>query len=238
MPYTALEVSDMETGYDGFKIKDVDFRLTSGDIMALVGKSGSGKSTLIKTLLGIKQPDKGEVTVLIDGMEHDLRDRTGYSSQENSLYDSLTVGENLKTFGKMRGLSAAEIEERMDDILENLGIPEARDKRVDKLSGGMAKRADIAVSTIHDPDIIVFDEPFTGIDPPQRKVIWESIERMADSGKVVIVTSHLLRALSEKCNSYGLLYSGRFYGTDRIEEIMQNQGYKDVEKFLEAAFQL
>lgn len=238
MAYTALEVSDMDTGYDGFRIHEVDFRLTSGDIMALVGKSGSGKSTLIKTLLGIKQPDKGEITVLVDGMEHDLRDRTGYSSQANSLYDSLTVAENLRTFGKMRDLSTAEIEERMDDILENLGISDAKDKRVDQLSGGMAKRADIAVSTIHDPDIIVFDEPFTGIDPPQRKVIWESIERMAEEDKVIIVTSHLLRTLSERCNRYGLLYSGKFYDTDRIEEIMQNQGYRDVENFLEAAFQL
>jgi ABC-type multidrug transport system ATPase subunit len=102
----------------------------------------------------------------------------------------------------------------------------------------MAKRADIAVSTIHDPDIIVFDEPFTGIDPPQRKVIWESIERMADEDKVIIITSHLLRTLSERCNRYGLLYSGKFYDTDRIEEIMQNQGYRDVNSFLEAAFQL
>lgn len=238
MPFTALEVSDVETGYEGFRIQEVDFRLTSGDIMALVGKSGSGKSTLIKTLLGINQPEKGDITVLVDGIEHDLRDRTGYSSQANSLYDSLTVAENLRTFGKMRGLSTEEIEDGMDEILENLGISEARNKRVDKLSGGMAKRADIAVSTIHDPDIVVFDEPFTGIDPPQRKVIWKSIEKMADEGKAIIITSHLLRTLSERCNRYGLLHGGKFYSTDRIEEIMKNQGYKDVKSFLEAAFQL
>lgn len=238
MVESVLQVSEVDTSYRDFGIHDIDFNLLSGEIMGLIGKSGSGKSTLIKTILGLKKPDNGSVDIVIDGAPKNIKQVTGYSSQENSLYGSLTIKENLETFGSLRGISKKEVMESSEDFLRELGIYEARNKRVDQLSGGMKKRADIAVATVHDPKLVVFDEPFSGIDPPQRKIIWKSIHSMTEEGKMVILTSHLIDDLTQNCNHFGLISQGDFYYSDEIKSMMNETDYASVNNFINDVFRL
>ena len=115
-------------------------------------------------------------------------------------------------------------------------IYEHRKKDVSDLSGGMKKRADLAIALLHDPRILVLDEPFTGIDPPQRQIIWKNLRRMADRGKIIILTSHLIGDLADNCNNYGLIHDGKFYRTEKITEMMKDTDYQNVENFLNDVF--
>lgn len=232
----AFRASNLTTSYGEFEIKDANLYLEPGDIMGLVGKSGSGKSTLIDTFLGQKTPDEGGSWVEVDGEEVDIREVVGYSPQENSLYSDLSVRENLKTFGKLRGIESEELAHRIEFLLERMGIYGAIDKRVNQLSGGMAKRADLAAALLHDPDLLILDEPFTGIDPPQRRFLWKTVNELADNGKIVIITSHILKDLSRNCNKYGLIDDGKFYNTDQILREMTDQNHDRVEEYLNEKF--
>lgn len=229
-----LIARDLVTGYPTFKIRDVNLVLESGDKMALVGKSGSGKSTLINTFLGIKDSIEGGVWFEEEGEEESLRKVVGYSPQDNAIYDFLTIRENLHTFGKLRGMSNDEIEERGEEILDQLDILDAIDKRVDQLSGGMKKRADIATCILHNPQLVIMDEPFTGIDPPQREIIWERIDKMARNGRIIILTSHNLSMLTKHCNRYGLIQDGEYFNTEKMQQNMKKEGFRTMEEFIMA----
>lgn len=236
MSETTLSISNVSSSYDGFSLSDVDFNLKSGDIMALVGKSGSGKSTLIKTILGLKRHENGSIWAEVDEKEKKIKKISGYSPQDNSLYPFMTIQENLKSFGRLRGVKKQKIEEKSEELLKELQIYEDRDKKISSLSGGMKKRADLACCLLHDPKIVFLDEPYSGIDPPQRKIIWENLSEIADEGKIVILTSHLLKEVSSHCNKYGLIYEGQFYRSSKIQEIMRETEYNDLEKFLNDVF--
>lgn len=204
--------------------------------MGLVGKSGSGKSTIIKAILGINPPDDGRIWMEVDKEEIDISASSGYSPQDNSLYPFMSIQENLQTFGKLRGLGKNEIGEKSEKLLKKLEIFDDRHKRISNLSGGMEKRADLAVALLHSPQLLILDEPFTGIDPPQRQIIWEVLRRLADDGKIIILTSHLIKDVAERCNDYGLVHDGEFYHTYQIKEMMEDTDYKSIEQFLNDVF--
>jgi ABC-2 type transport system ATP-binding protein len=236
MARTALRVSNVDSSHGDFKLEDADFNLKSGDIMGLVGKSGSGKSTLIKTILGVYDNEEGNIWAEVNGEERNIREVSGYSPQENSLYPFMSIQENLNAFGSLRGVSKEEISERSEMLLKELQIYKDRDKRVSNLSGGMKKRADLASCLLHDPEIVVLDEPFAGIDPPQRQIIWDNLSSIADEGKIIVITSHLLKDLSDRCNKYGLVHEGQFYRSSKIKKIMQETDYESIETFLNDVF--
>ncbi|MDY6777774.1 MAG: ABC transporter ATP-binding protein [Candidatus Nanohaloarchaea archaeon] len=236
MPDTVLDVENVETSYGDFSVSGIDLHLQSGDIFGLMGKSGSGKSTVIETLLGLKQPDTGTITVRIDGEECPINTAVGYSPQENSLYPFLSIAENLETFGRLQDIDSQDIQERREQLLSMLNIREAQDKRVTSLSGGMKKRADLAATLLHDPQIVILDEPFTGIDPPQRDIIWQALQQLARDDKIIIVTSHMLHDLQQHCNKYGLIYHGDFLHTEEIASMMENNNYRNFQTFLRDVF--
>ena len=235
---TRLRVSRLTTSYPNFILEDVDFILESGDIMGLVGKSGSGKSTLIKTLIGLKQPDSGSQWVTVDGDEKKIKNVLGYSPQENSLYPFLTIRENLHTFGQIRNCSKDEIEKRGKRLLAELDVKYAIDRKVSELSGGMKKRADIATTLLHSPKLVILDEPFAGIDPPQRKIIWNLIQKNASEGTIFIITSHLVKDLAANCDKYGLVHDGSYHNSEQMMQMMADTDYNRLESFLEDVFRL
>lgn len=238
MSGTVFHVRDLKTSYEGFEISDVDMRLESGDIMGLVGESGSGKSTVISTILGDKEADCGRIWVEVEGEHKALKDVIGFSPQKNALYPFMTVKENMYTFGRLRGMSSGQIDERMERLLRMMDIYDAADKRVSRLSGGMRKRADVSVSLLHRPEVAIFDEPFTGIDPPQREIIWNGIKQMARRGTIFMITSQNLRTVTENCNKYGLIENQRYYNHQEIGNIMEETDYRSLEKFLIDTFRL
>ncbi|MFB6217377.1 MAG: ATP-binding cassette domain-containing protein, partial [Candidatus Aenigmatarchaeota archaeon] len=170
--------------------------------------------------------------------EKNLEDVAGYSPQDNALYPFLTIRENFEVFGKLRGVKKEVIKERMKNLLLDLGIYDARNKRVEELSGGMAKRADLAVTMLHDPKVIVLDEPFSGIDPPQRDIIWDALDDARRDGKIVILTSHMLPDLMNHCDEYGLVHRGEFHNTEEIKKIRDSTKYDSLQEMFRDVFRL
>ena len=228
--------SNLATSYDKFKISGVSFQLIQGDIMGLVGRSGSGKSTVINTLVGLKRMDSGKVGVKINGSNVLLKNLIGYSPQGNSLYPFLTLEENLLTFGRLYKIRKKDMKERIGFLLKKLDLQNSKKKRIVELSGGMQKRADLAVTLIHDPKIIILDEPFTGLDISLQRFIWEFLKELSSEGKIIIISSHLLGDIQKNCNQFGLVYDGGFYGTEQLIRSIKDGKENSLEVYLEKSF--
>lgn len=231
-----FKIDNLTTSYGKFNISNVSFQLKSRDIMGLVGRSGSGKSTLIKTLIGLKKPDSGMINVYIDNKQFPLTEMIGYSPQENALYPFLTLEENLMTFGKLQKLKKDEIEKRADFLLKRLDLQKSRKKRITELSGGMQKRADLAVTLVHNPKIIILDEPFTGLDISLQRFIWDLLKELSSEGRIIIISSHLLSDIQKNCNQFGLIENNIFYNTQQIIQTIKAGKEKSLEFFLEKLF--
>jgi ABC-2 type transport system ATP-binding protein len=232
----SFEIKDLSVTYKNFHVSGVNFKLKSGDIMGLLGRSGSGKSTLIKSILGFKKHKRGTINLFIDEEVSNIKDSIGYSPQSNSLYPFLSLEENLKVFGRLHGVSKKILNNRINDLLKKLDLTYSRKKRITQLSGGMAKRADLATTLIHNPDVIILDEPFSGLDVSIRKLMWKIIGDLSKEGKIIIISSHLLTDIQKHCNKYGLIEEGHFYSTTQLIKAIQKTKEKSFELFLESIF--
>ncbi len=158
------------------------------------------------------------------------------SPQDNSLFPYLTLEENVITFGKLYGLSSKQIKERMNYLLNRLDLRYSRHKKINELSGGMQKRADLAVTLIHDPKIIVLDEPFNGLDISLQKFIWELLVEFSKEGKIIIISSHLLADIQKRCTQIGLVEKGIYYDTKELLNTLKSRGETSLESFLSQLF--
>ena len=236
MDYFQFLVKDIIVSHDRFRISKVSFSLKSGDILGLVGRSGAGKSTLIKTFVGLKRPDFGIIQGFINGKTVDLNKVIGYSPQDNALYPFLTLEENLKTFGQLNKLPKSEIKSMSEFLLKRLDLWLSRKKKVVELSGGMQKRADLAVTLIHSPKIILLDEPFGGLDKSLQNFIWKLLRELSQQGCIIIISSHMLSDIQKNCNEFGLIEQGMFYNTNQINRTLKECREKSLETYLEKLF--
>lgn len=164
-------------------LSGADMRLYPGEIVGIVGENGSGKSTLMKILVGALQPDAGSVS----------QDATvGWCPQETLLYDRLTVAETFELFGEGYGLSAEQIQKRRGELADRLDFERFLEYRIDHLSGGNRQKVNLAVALLHDPDVLLLDEPYTGFDWETYLAFWELAEDLADDGTTIAIISHLI----------------------------------------------
>jgi ABC-type multidrug transport system ATPase subunit len=223
--------------YQGkFSIEKISFLLKSGDLLGLIGRSGSGKSTIIKAIVGAIHTYHGKIELYEDSKLIDTGTSLGYSPQDNALYPLLTLKENIYTFGKLNRMKNSDIETRMNMLLGRLGLANSKDKLITQLSGGMQKRADLACALIHDPKVIILDEPFNGIDISLQMFIWKFIKELSAEGKIIILSSHMLEDLQKNCNQFGLVENGKYYDTIQIAKFFRNSREKDLESFLTKVF--
>ncbi len=230
-----LEVQDLCVGYEAFAIEHITCTIPAGTIFGLLGRSGSGKSTLIKALVGLEKPKGGTISLRSGDATFTLAHEVGYSPQANALYPHLTIEENILTFADLYGVSLPSARQRMDALLERLDLVSGRHKRVEQLSGGMEKRVDLAVSLIHDPRVIVLDEPFNGLDVSLQQFIWGLLQELASRGKIIIITSHLLDDVQKNCKQFGLIENMQFYGDDHVRSALTSR-QKSLQAFLEELF--
>ncbi len=228
-----IEVRDLKKGFGGHAVLDgVNFRIETGESVAIIGRSGSGKSVLLKHLIGLLQPDSG--AVLIDGEnivamdERQLlrvRRKFGMVFQGAALFDSLTVAENV-AFGlrRLEHLTEAEISRRVGEALEVVDLPGTENKKPAELSGGMRKRAGLARAIIYEPQIVLYDEPTTGLDPIVSDSIDQLIVRVRDRLKVTtVVVTHDMRTARRVGQRVMLLHGKKIYASGAPDEFFASQ---------------
>lgn len=204
-------------------INDLSLQIKKGEIYGLVGSDGAGKTTTLRLLVGAMLPDAGTVT--IDGMElsqhgDEIRARIGYLSQRFSLYEELSVLENIRFFAEVRGLSTEEWLPRSMDILDFVGLAEFKERRAGQLSGGMKQKLGLASALVHRPKILLLDEPTTGVDPVTRQDFWQLIIRLVSNESLTVLISTPYMDEAARCGRLGFLRNGRLLKSGTPAELL------------------
>jgi ABC-2 type transport system ATP-binding protein len=224
----AVKCRGLVKSYGEFTAVDgVDLSVEKGTICGLLGPNGAGKSTVIRTLSCQALPDGG--SVLVSNLDV-VRDRKevlsvlGVVPQEHSFYDELTVMENLLYFGSLYRVPAVELKRRCNEVLQLLELYDRRDSRSSALSGGMKTRLNIACALVHNPEIVILDEPSVGLDPVSRRALWRTLRRLKEEGVTVLLTTHYMEEAEELCDVIFILHRGKIVARGTPEELEREIG--------------
>jgi len=205
-------------------LPDLSFEAEAGSVTALLGPSGCGKTTLMRSIVGVQIVERGEVHVLDEPAgSSSLRSRVAYVTQAPSVYADLTVRENLRFFARV--LDAPE--ERIERAIETVSLGEVANRVVRDQSGGQRARVSLATALLGDPDVLILDEPTVGLDPVLRRDLWERFYSLADEGKTLLVSSHVMDEATN-CHKLALMREGRFLAIAPPEEILKRTGAPDL----------
>lgn len=190
-------------------VDDLSLTVRSGEIFGLLGPNGAGKTTTIRMILDIIKPDSGQISVLGGPMNEAKKARIGYLPEERGLYDDMTLLEVLLFLGQLKGLSRGEARDQAETYLREVELWEVRERKVEALSQGMSQKAQFVAATMHEPDLIIIDEPFSGLDPINTRKIKELIYRMADRGAGIIMSTHQMHQVEQMCERIMLINRGK-----------------------------
>lgn len=206
-------------------VKNMNMYIEQGEIVGLLGPNGAGKSTTISVLSSLIEPTSGDVRLFNQSIlkaPGDIRKVLGIVPQDIALYDDLTAEENLTFFGKLYRLSREKLQQRMDEVLEIVGLTDRRKEVVKTFSGGMKRRLNIGVGLMNDPDLLVMDEPTVGIDPQSRTYILETVKQLnKEKGMTIIYTSHYMEEVEFLCDRIYIMDQGNLIASGTKEEIKQ-----------------
>jgi ABC-2 type transport system ATP-binding protein len=211
-------------------LDNVNLELPSGKIIGFIGPSGAGKTTLMRVIVGRQRLSAGTVTVLDKPAgAADLRRRLRYMTQEISVYDDLPVGENIRYFARMFGLRGKALSSNAGDVLAAVAMTDKKSVLVRDLSGGQKQRVSLAIALLGDPELLVLDEPTVGLDPVLREDLWKLFRRLNDSGKTIIISSHVMDE-AERCDELLLIRDGRIVAQGTPRELCERTNSKTVEQ--------
>ena len=219
-----LDVRNLRKTYgDLVAVEDVSFAVAPGEVFGLLGPNGAGKSTTMMMACGLLAPDAG--TILINGEEltpkrRDLRRRLGVVPQDLAIYPELTARQNLRFFGKLYGLSGAKLAARVDDALARTGLTGRADDRAGHYSGGMKRRLNFGCGILHEPNLLILDEPTVGVDPQSRSHLLESVQQLAREGMAVIYASHYMEEVQAVCRRVAIVDQGRVVALDDLHALL------------------
>lgn len=221
----AIDVRGLNKRFgDKHVVRDVSIRVEEGRITGFLGPNGAGKTTTLRLLCGLLTPDSGEGEVL--GLDFRtqtdaIKRQTGYMTQRFSLYEDMTIRENLDFIARVYGLS--DRKGRVARALEGLGLADRRNQLAGALSGGWKQRLALAAATLHEPRLLLLDEPTAGVDPKARREFWDEIHALAERGLTVLVSTHYMDE-AERCHDIGYILAGRLIARGTAEEIVRDSG--------------
>ena len=229
---TLIEARDLHKSFGHtHAVNGVSLSVKAGEAYGLVGPDGAGKTTTMRLLVGVLTPDSGAAQVAgYDMPQHteEARARLGYLAQRFSLYGDLTVSENLRFFGQMRGLRREKLVPRAETLLKFVGLVGFESRRADQLSGGMKQKLGLACALVHDPKVLLLDEPTGGVDPVTRQDFWQLIIRVLGEGTAVIVSTPYMDEAA-RCSRLGFMHSGRILIEGSPRELMASMAGRVVE---------
>ena len=217
-------------------VDSLDLEIEKGEVYGLLGPNGAGKTTVIRILVGLATPTEGAVEVMgRPAGDRDLAQHIGYMPQELALYEALTVEENLDLYGRLFDVADSALEARKVEVLDFVALLERRHDLVHTLSGGMRHRVSLALSLLHEPDILFLDEPTVGVDPELRASFWSNFGKLKMSGKTVVITTHYMDE-AKHCDRIGLMHRGRMVAEGIPAEVVKRAEAADLEEaFLKLA---
>lgn len=220
-----LEVINVRKRYGStVALAGVSFEVHDGEMFGLLGPNGAGKTTLLSIASCLLEATSGEVRIrgeTVSRANRDLRRQIGIVPQELALYGELSARENLVFFGKLYGLNGNDLNRRVDEVLEAVGLPDRAGSRVDTFSGGMKRRLNLGATLVHRPKLLLLDEPTTGVDPQSRNHIFEELRRLNAGGVTVVYTSHYMEEVQSLCTRIGIIDNGRLIDCDTLPALLQ-----------------
>jgi ABC-2 type transport system ATP-binding protein len=217
---SVLHVEHVNKRYgDLVAVKDVSFDVPRGQCFGLLGPNGAGKTTTISMVCGILRADAGRVEVAGEAVTSDTspaKRRIGYVPQDLALYEELSAADNLRLFGSMYGLRGAALRTRIDYALQLTGLSDRATEPVSRYSGGMKRRLNIAAAILHEPELLVFDEPTVGVDPQSRNAIFETLKGLQAAGKTIVYTTHYMEEVERLCDRVAIMDHGTIVADDTL----------------------
>lgn len=243
-----LTATDLRKRFgDTQAVDGVSFEIAQGESYGLLGPNGAGKTTTISMVCGLLKRDAGDVTVdgkVLDEKSTATKEAIGYVPQDIALYPDLSGRENLRFFGRLYGLSGAKLAERVDAVLDLVELRDRAKDRTSEYSGGMKRRLNLAAGLLHEPRLLVLDEPTVGVDPQSRNAIFENIEALKSNGITVLYTTHYMEEAERLCDRVGIIDKGKIIAEGTRRELVASIGQKDrieltatgdLQKLVEAA---
>jgi ABC-2 type transport system ATP-binding protein len=225
----SISVRQINKSYGDFvAVDNLSFEIREGSIFGLLGPNGAGKTTTIRMLVNITMPDSGEISLFGQSMNSKLQERVGYLPEDRGLYKKMKVADQLLFFAALKGMKPADAEKRIDQWLDRVGMKEWKNKRWDELSKGMQQKIQFVSTILHDPDLVILDEPFSGLDPINAKLLTEIVHEMKERRKTIIFSTHLMSQAEELCDSICLINRGRKLLDGTLRELKKNFGSRVI----------
>jgi ABC-2 type transport system ATP-binding protein len=225
-----LQVTNVRKSYGAVvAVDDLTLAVNAGEIFGLLGPNGAGKTTLVHVAVGLLRPNSGRVGVAGGDPAHTATRRMiGVAPQALGLYDELTGAENLAFFARLHGLSGGRLRERVAISLAFVGLTDRRNDRVRTYSGGMKRRLNLAAAVVHEPKLLLLDEPTVGVDPQSRHALFENIRSLREGGCAILYTTHYMEEAERLCDRVGIMDQGRLLAMDTVDRLVAAHGGKSV----------
>ncbi len=225
----ALSIENISKRFgDNLAVSDLNINIPEGEIFGLLGGNGAGKTTTFRMILGLLTPTTGNVTYQGRKINYKMTDNIGYLPEERGLHPKLKVREQIQYLGKLKGMTGKEVDQQLDYWLEKFEVPENKDKKIEKLSKGNQQKIQVIAAIIHNPSLIILDEPFSGLDPINVEILKRSVIELKNNGATIIFSTHRMEHVEELCENVCILNKGRSVVAGNIDQIKSDFGQKEI----------